>query len=202
MWNQLQADTVGMKALEEREVRRIRETRPWRLPRWRSESVVREAVALAVTQVGGPLLEDFHQMLRARVDLDGLMPPDARRRLNGLAWRWLERVTRVEQPWFDAAAGDLLLRIGELCWRYRLPMDVLSAGISQFGHCIAAQLLDSTLKRRDMLAAGHYVGSLAHLAQERLAAAYFRREERGIRAAEARGLFALGQNTAMERERQ
>ncbi|WP_165493126.1 GGDEF domain-containing protein [Hylemonella gracilis] len=191
-----------MRALEEREARRVRETRPWRLPRWRSDAAVREAVALAVRQVGAQLLEDFYQVLRARVDLDGLMPPDARRRLNSLAWRWLERVTEVEQPWFDAAVGDLLRRMGELCWRHRVPMDVVSAGVSQLGHGIAAQLLDSSLKRRDMLAAGHYVGSLAHLAQERLAAAYSRREERGMRAAEARGLFALGQNMAMERERQ
>jgi diguanylate cyclase len=202
MWNQQQADAVDMRALEDREARRVRETRPWRLPRWRSDAAVRAAVARALAHRGGPLLEDFYETLRARVDLDGLMPADARQCLGRLAWRWLRRVPRVEQPWFDAVTGDLLRRMGELCWRHRVPMDVVSAGISQFSHGIAAQLLDSALRRQDMLAAGHYVGSLAHLAQERLAAAYVRGEGRGVGATESRGLFALGQNMAMERERQ
>ncbi|MDF3823061.1 GGDEF domain-containing protein [Leptospira sp. 96542] len=202
MWNEQQADEAGMRALEQREVRRIRETLPRQLPRWRAGRVVREAVALAIRQAGDLLLDDFHQTLRMHADFDGLVPSEARQRLRWLSRRWLQRVTRVEQPWFDATSGDLLRRIGELCWRHRVPMPLVSAGISQFGHGIAAQLLDSSLKRRDMLAAGHYVGSLVHLAQERLATAFTRLEERGARAAETRGLFALGQNMAMERERQ
>lgn len=181
MWRQRLAQGVGMKDLEDREVRRIRETLPWRLPRWQPGPVVRKAVAQAIRAEGHRLLDDFYAALRSRVDLDGLMPYAARRHLNALARRWLRRVTRAEQPWFDVATDDLLWRIGELCWRYGVPMDVVSAGISQFGHGIVMQLYDSTLKRRDMLAAGHYVGSLTQLAQERMATAVFRLKERGMR---------------------
>lgn len=180
-WHHWQAQVAGMKDLEDREVRRIRETLPWRLPRWQAGSAVRKAVDRAIRAAGHRLLDDFYTLLRARVDLDGLMHSGPRRDLNGLVWRWLKQVTRVEQPWFDAATDDLLRRIGELCWRYQVPMDVVSIGISQFGHGIVMQLCDSTLKRRDMLAAGHYVGSLTQLVQERLATTVFRLEERGMR---------------------
>ncbi|EGI76637.1 globin family protein [Hylemonella gracilis] len=166
-----------MRDLEEREVRRIRETLSARLPRWQPSPQVRQAVARAIREAGDRLLHDFYAMLRSRVDLDGLMPHPARRHLHGLVWRWLARVTRAEQPWLDTASSDLLRRIGELCGHHRVPMDMVSVGISQFGHGLTMQLTDATLKRTDMLAAGHYIGSLTQLAQERLTRAVFRWRE-------------------------
>ncbi|MFO6418637.1 hypothetical protein ACLBKS_00365 [Hylemonella sp. W303a] len=166
-----------MRELEDREVRRLRETLPARLPRWHPRLRVRQAVAGAIREAGDRLLGDFYAMLRCRVDLDGLMPHPARRHLHGLVWRWLGRVTRAEQPWFDAHSSDLLRRIGELCGRHRVPLDTVSVGISQFGHGLTMQLADATLKRADMLAAGHYIGSLTQLAQERLTTAAFRWSE-------------------------
>ncbi|MGJ4748715.1 hypothetical protein ACQV5M_20305, partial [Leptospira sp. SA-E8] len=101
----------------------------------------------------------------------------------------------------DHAEG-LLRQMSELCWRHGVPLEVMETGAGLLAQGLMSRLLDRALDRQDMLAAGHEVGGLVQQARDRMATAFAHLEEQGIHAAETHGLFALGQNMAVEWERQ
>lgn len=122
-------------------------------------------------------------------------------RLHGSMQRWLRQLFSVPSVDPEILVAHQRL-VGEVHARIQLPMHLVARGARllkhQFFYLLESHFEEAKKHRQAML----YVGQSMDLALELMSAAYSRSAEREVRSDEAYRLFSMGQNMAVERERQ
>lgn len=123
------------------------------------------------------------------------------KRLMGSMQRWLSDV--YAEPALDTAAIVAHQRhVGEVHARIQLPMHLVARGARLLKHELFAHLHRTGTEPDVLRTAMAYAGQLMDLALELMTESYLRDSQRGARNDEAYRLHSLGQNMAVERERQ
>lgn len=163
---------------------------------------VRTAVSNCATKHAATLADYFYEgMLKypqASLFLDHETVHD---RLHGSMQRWLKQLFSVPLADLETLVAHQR-QVGEVHARIQLPMHLVARGARllkhQFFQLLESYFSEAQQHRQAML----YVGQSMDLALELMSAAYSRSAEREVRSDEAYRLFSMGQNMAVERERQ
>ncbi len=164
--------------------------------------ICRELLAHAVVTNAQQLATHFYAYMmehpQAKVFLDH---ESVHSRLHGSMMRWLVEIFRY--PLKDAAAVVAHQRhIGEVHARIRVPVYLVARGArlikKDLSALLAAQFDDAGLQEKGVSC----VNQVIDLALELMSASYERNSQRGARDDEAYRMHSVGQNIAVERERQ
>ena len=165
---------------------------------------IREIVAATVSANKQQLAQRFYSTMMADPQacqfLDHVQVDD---RLGTSMQRWLEELFQAAPVVSVAAAVAHQRFIGEVHARIQLPINLVARGARYLKRWISESLArEPRLEREALLAAAVYVSDMIDIAIELMSTAFVRGYERTARADEAYRLFSLGQNIAIERERQ
>jgi len=162
----------------------------------------RQALAEAVAADAKQLASHFYAYMlghtQAKVFLDH---ESVHSRLHGSMMRWLVEIFRY--PLQDLSAVVAHQRyIGEVHARIRIPIYLVARGArlikKDLAGILAAQFGDAVLLEKGV----SYVNQIIDLALELMSASYEKYSQRGAREDEAYRMHSVGQNIAVERERQ
>jgi len=165
-------------------------------------TICKEVLAQAVASNAQALADHFYAYMmehpQAKVFLDHDSVHD---RLHGSMMRWLVEIFR--HPLTDKAAVVAHQRhIGEVHARIRVPVYLVARGArlikKDLSAALAAQFDDAKLQENGVSC----VNQIIDLALELMSASYEKNSQRGARDDEAYRMHSVGQNIAVERERQ
>ena len=164
--------------------------------------ICKVTLASTVAQQGSALADHFYTYMlghpQAKVFLNHAVVHE---RLHGGMVRWLAEIFHHPMP--DATAIVAHQRhVGEVHARIQLPVYLVARGArllkKNLKEALAPQFDDPLLLAQTIA----YAAQIMDLAIEQMSASYERNSQRGARNDEAYRLFTVGQNIAVERERQ
>ena len=122
-------------------------------------------------------------------------------RLHASMQRWiLELLGHPHQDLAQVAAHQL--HVGTVHARMQLPLHLVTRGARLLKQRFKQLILQHSTDNALHLEAMGYINQMMDLALELMSSAYIRNTERDVRSDEAYRLFSMGQNMAVERERQ
>lgn len=164
--------------------------------------VCKLVLAQAVERDAEQLATHFYEYMMGHVQAKLFLDHDSvHSRLHGSMMRWLVEIFR--HPLQDASAVVAHQRhIGEVHARIRVPVYLVARGArlikKDLGRTLAAQIRDAVLLEQGVSC----MNQIIDLALELMSASYEKYSQRGAREDEAYRLHSVGQNIAVERERQ
>jgi diguanylate cyclase len=160
------------------------------------------AVAQTVANNAQTLADHFYSYMMGHPQASVFLDHDAvHARLHGSMMRWLKEI--FDHPLQDEKAVVAYQRlVGEVHARIQVPVHLVARGARliklDLYEALAPQFDDLGLFEKSV----SYVSQLIDLAMELMSASYERNSQRGAREDEAYRLYSVGQNIAVERERQ
>jgi diguanylate cyclase len=159
---------------------------------------VERTIASDATDLATHFYEHMMSHPQAKVFLDH---DSVHRRLHGTMMHWLVEIFKY--PMQDVSAVVAIQRhIGEVHARIRVPVYLAARGArlikKDFGQRLGSQVDDVELRQECV----SYVSQIIDLAMELMSESYEKYSQRGAREDESYRLNSVGQNIAVERERQ
>jgi diguanylate cyclase len=174
----------------------------WRLIVQTTPDDCKKVVAETVARNGIMLADHFYSYMMGHPQATGFLDHDAvHTRLHGSMMRWLNEL--FHHPMQDEKAVVAHQRlVGEVHARIQVPVHLVARGARliklDLSTALAPQFADLALFEKSV----SYVSQLIDLALELMSASYERNSQRSAREDEAYRLYSVGQNIAVERERQ
>lgn len=162
----------------------------------------RVKLAAIVARDAAQLATHFYDYMMGHPQANVFLDHDSvHERLHGSMMRWLKEI--FAHPQQDTAAKVAHQRlIGEVHARIQVPVYLVARGArlikKDIGIALAAEFSDPALLEKGM----SFANQIIDLALELMSASYERSSQRGARDDEAYRLHSVGQNIAVERERQ